>query len=474
MEYTIVIIAFLLGLLGIGFYVSKKIKNEEDFWIAGRGLGIIPLIGSYFATIVSAVSVVGYTGYYYNIGWGGWWNWAGTAMTSLICAFWFAARIRRFGKVTLPDYLEARYGKAHAFIAAAIILVAMIFFTAAQLTGSAAVVTTAIGMEKNLAILLCGAVFIIFTVMGGMESVAWTDVLCTFVILIGVFILAIVAVGKAGGIAQIHTTLAQTKPEFLDPFAGGKMTMGIIVSWIVTWGIGNFGAAQFITRFYSAKSPEDAAISQGYTGLVFLFLYIPLMLAALAGAILFPGIKGADNVTPFLIKELLNPWFGGIVMAGILAAAISTASGVLLMAGTTFVRDFYQKFYPDTSSAKLLKMSRVVTTLIGILAIGFTMTTTSTVMWIQANMVGIMGSALSMIVIFGFIWKRANSQGAMASMIVGIATAVIWYALDKPFGWFPILPSIITSSIALFVVSLMTAPPPASVVEEFFGEASKK
>ena len=469
MEFIVSIVGFLVVLFLVGVAVSKRIKTEEDWFVAGRNLGIIPLVGTYFATIVSTVSVVGYLGYYYKMGWGGWWNWAGTALTSLIAAMWFAERLRRFGQVTLPDFLEARYGRTHSIFGGVIILIAMLFFTSAQLAGSAQVVVTSSGVDRTTAIVVIGLVFIIFTALGGMESVAWTDTFCTVVILAGIWMLMFRAVGAAGGVGEIHRTLAKIKPTALDPFAGGGITVGVAISWILTWGIGNFGAPQFSTRIYSARDPETAAKSMGYTTISFLFFYLPLMLIALAGIILFPGIEKGDAVAPMMIGKLMSPWAAGLIMAGVLAAAISTADSVLLLAGTTFVRDILQKFSSrNYTSKELLKISRIATLVIGFLSIGFTIYTTESVMWIQANMVGVMGSTLSVVVLAGFAWKRANSQGALASMIVGLATAIVWYALGKPFGWFPILPSLITGTITLVVVSLATPAPSDAMTGRFF------
>lgn len=472
MELAVSIVLFLIILFCVGLYVSRKIKDEDDWFVAGRNLGVIPLVGTYFATIISTVSVIGYLGYYYVHGWGGWWNWAGTALTSFIAAVWFAERLRRFGKVTLPDLLEERYGRVHSILAGVVILVAMLFFTCAQLAGSAALVTTAIpALDRTTAIVVIGLIFIVFTAVGGMEAVAWTDTFCSVVILIGVWLLMFNVVGEAGGVAEIHRKLAVVKPTALDPFAGGAITLGVALSWFFTWGLGNFGAPQFSTRIYSAKDPRTAAVSQAYCGVTFILIYLPLMLVALAGIILVPGIEKPDTVAPILIQKFMNPWFGGLVMAGVLAAAISTADSVLLLAGTTLVRDIVQKISPKSySSQALLRMARITTLVIGLLAIVFSINMTSGVMWIQANMVGVMGSMLSIVVLAAFAWKRANSQGGMAAMLVGLLTAVIWEYLGRPLNWFPILPSLMTGLVALIGVSLMTPPPSKEVLERFFPE----
>ncbi len=470
MELAVSIVLFLVALFGVGLYVSRKIKNEDDWFVAGRNLGVVPLVGTYFATIISTVSVIGYLGYYYMNGWGGWWNWAGTALTSFVAAMWFAERLRKFGKVTLPDLLEERYGRIHSILAGIVILIAMLFFTCAQLAGSAALVTTAIpSMDRTTAIVVIGLIFIVFTAIGGMEAVAWTDTFCSVVILIGVWLLMFRVVGEAGGVAEIHRRLAVVKPTALQPFAGGAISLGVALSWFFTWGLGNFGAPQFSTRIYSAKDPRTAAVSQAWCGVTFILIYLPLMLVALAGIILVPGIEKADTVAPLMIQKFMSPWTGGLIMAGVLAAAISTADSVLLLAGTTLVRDIVQKISTtEYSSRALLRMARVTTLVIGLLAIVFSINMTAGVMWIQANMVGVMGSMLSIVVLAAFAWKRANSQGGMAAMLVGLLTAIVWEYLGRPLNWFPILPSLMTGLAALIAVSLMTPPPPKEVTEKFF------
>ncbi|MDL2298012.1 sodium:solute symporter family protein [Synergistaceae bacterium OttesenSCG-928-D05] len=453
----------------IGVYTSLKIETHDDWFVAGRSLGLLPLVGTMFATTVSTVSLIGYLGYYYQMGWGGWWNWGGSILSFIIGALFFSKKLRRLGKRTMSEMLEARYGKVHAIIASVIIFVGMLFFVSAQLVGSAAIVTAAVDVDRNIVILVIGAIFILFTVSGGMEAVAWTDTFCSAVIFLGTLILMFTALGKVGGIGNLHTTLAQVKPSALDPWAGGQISIGIAVSWILTWGIGNYGSPHIVTRINSAKTPEIAAWSQALTSVASLAFFIPLMLIGLAAIVLFPSIPATDQATPYIIKHLLSPWTGGIMMASILAAAISTADSVLLMAGTTFVNDILLKVSKkEYTSKQILRTSRIATLTIGVLGIVFSFYTNSGVMWIQANMVGILGAMLSIVVLGAFAWRRANAQGALAAMVTGVIVALVWLVLDKPFGLFPILPGSFAALAAYIIVSLLTPPPPQEVIDEFF------
>lgn len=470
MNVYVLILAIYLGVLTyIGWRASKQVQDDDDWAVAGRSLGVWETAASVFVTVLSAVSFIGYMGYYYQHGWAGWWNWAGTLVATALFAGFFAARLRKFGGVTLSDYLDVRYGRTHGLLAAVLILFSTVLFTMAQLVGSASIIEAATGIPSWLCVVIIGLVFLVYTIIGGMVSVAWTSSLTSILILGGTFALMFSVLSEVGGFSALHGELYHIDPALLDPFKDGEIGLGLAMSWVVTWGIGNFGLPQIVTRFNSAKDEKTASYSQGVAGLLFILFYLPLMLIGLGMRVLYPGIENTDMVAPTAIMELVHPVLGGIVLAAILGAAVSTASSILLQAGTVATRDIYQKFInPEAPSSKVLSMSKATTFAVGIIAIGLSLMNSSTVLAIQANMVGILGSMLAMSVIIGFTWKRSNSQGGMAGMIVGIVTAVIWYALGQPFGWMPILPSIFTSSIANIVVSLATPPPSQEVQDIFF------
>lgn len=474
MENLISIVVFMLVLFLIGFYTSKKIKDHNDWFVAGRGLGLLPLTGSNFATAVSTVSILGYLGYYYKMGWAGWWNWAGGILAFTIGALFFSKRLRSLGKTTMSEMLEARYGKLHGILASVVIFVAMLFLVSAQLVGSATVVTSVVDVDRRIVIVFVGVIFILFTASGGMEAVAWTDTFCSVIIFLGTIALMFSALKEVGGVCELHRTLAKIRPDALDPWAGGKISVGIAISWVLTWGIGNYGLPHLVARVNSAKTPEIASWSQALTTVSFLCFYIPLIFIGLAGMVLYPDIEKADAVAPFMIQKLLSPWGAGLMMAGVLAAAVSTADSVLLMAGTTFVNDIILKISNKNYTPRaILKMSRAATFLIGIFGILFSFYTSSGVLWIQANMVGILGAMLAIVVLGAFAWRRANSAGALAAMLSGLVTALVWFALNKPFGLFPILPGSIVALIVFIVVSLLTSPPSESVINEFFPQQNR-
>ena len=276
---------------------------------------------------------------------------------------------------------------------------------------------------------------------------------------------------KTGGIWNIHKILSETEPTALDPFAGGQISVGLAISWCLTWGIGNFGLPQVITKFNSCKDERVAKYSMGVSGIAFIAFYLPLMIIGLGMKIISPGVTNTDSIAAIAILKMVHPIIGGIVLSAILGAAISTGDAVLLQAGTTATRDIYQKYINKNADSKsLLKISKLSTMAVGIIAIVLSLFNSTTVLMIQANMVGILGSMLAMTVILGFSWKRSNAQGGLAGMIVGILTAVIWYILKQPYGWMPILPAIFTSTFANILVSYLTTPPDKKMISIFFND----
>lgn len=468
--YLIVVVLFMAALMAIGLWISKGIKNTEDWMLAGKSLGVIPMAGTYFATIVSAASIVSYMGYYYLNGWPGWWNCAGTFLTSFLACIWFAKKLRQTECSTLPQFIEERYGKPHAAFSSLLIVVCCTALLAAQVIGGVTILQTFVNWNKAICCAVLLFTFLIFTAQGGMKAVAWTDTICAFVIIIGVWVMAIKFLGQVGGFWSMNEQIRAINPEFTTAFSI-KIPPITAFSWVVTWGICNFGAPQFIARFFSAESPEIASRSQGYTGIGLLLFYVPLVIIGLCGMILTPGIESQDKVFVQLVTEHLTPVSGGIMFAAVIAAIISTANSLLLLAAATFSNDLWGKYFkPNASDLQKLHVSRVATIVIGIGAVLATFVINDAIQFIQVKAVTLMGATMAVLTMVGVIWRRANRTGAAVSMITGLGTACIWYALGQPFGIYAALPAIIIGFITLIVVSSITEQVPQEIVEKFFSE----
>lgn len=468
--YFLIVGIFMVGLFIFGLIVSKTIKDPDDWVVANQSLGVIPLSGTYFATIVSATSIVSYMGYYYLQGWPGMWNFAGTLVTSFVAAIWVAKRMRSSGTTTFPEYIEKRFGRIHALLSCVIILIGAITLMAAQVKASVVVLQAMVDWSAITISIVVLIVFVAFTALGGMKAVAWTDTICSYIIIIGVWAMAINYLGILGGFGNLMSGIKSINPDFVSAFSS-KITPITALGWTATWGICNFGAPQFVGRFLSATTPESAAKSQGITALMLGLFYLPLLVVGLGGMLVLPGIEKQDMVFTTLVTQTVNPILGGIMFAAVIAAIISTADSLLLLASTTFTRDIWKNFIePKMTSERELLISRISTVFIGIMGVALTFIMTDVIQFIQARAVTLMGSAMAMLILIGAFNKKVTSAGALASIITGFVVANVWYALGQPYGIFSALPGSISAGIVLLVVSKFTKPMSKEKLAPFFPE----
>ena len=307
--YLAVTVAFMIGLAIIGIMISRGVKSSEDWMVAGKSLGKIPMAGTYFATIVSATSIMSYMGYYYLNGWPGWWNAAGTLMTSFLACIYFARKVRQSECNTLPEFIEKRYSRAFSIPASLLVVLCCTALLANQVTGAVILLQSFVDWSTITCCVILLLVFIVFTCIGGMKAVAWTDTVCALVIIVGVWIIAGEFLFRVGGFTAMNEGIAAVDPEFVQGFSVSIPPMTAL-SWVITWGICNFGAPQFVARFMSAESPEVASKSQGITGIGLLLFYVPLAIIGLCGILIHPGIEKQDAVFTTLIMSEVTPLMG--------------------------------------------------------------------------------------------------------------------------------------------------------------------
>lgn len=472
--YLTVTVVFMVALAVIGIMISRGVKSSEDWMVAGKSLGKIPMAGTYFATIVSATSIMSYMGYYYLNGWSGWWNAAGTLLTSFLACLYFARKVRKSECNTLPELIEKRYSRGYSVVASLLVVLCCTALLANQVTGAIIILQSFSDWSTITCCVILLAVFIVFTCIGGMKAVAWTDTICSLVIILGVWIIAAQFLFRVGGFGAMNEGIAAIDPEFVKGFSV-KIPPLTALSWVITWGICNFGAPQFVARFMSAESPEVASKSQGITGIGLLLFYVPLVIIGLCGMLIHPGIEKQDAVFTTLVMTEVVPISGAIMLAAVVAAIISTADSLLLLVATTFSHDFYCKVKKNVSDKEELLVSRIATLVFGIGAVVLTFFINDTIQTFQAKSVTLMGSALAITTMVGVAWKRVNKISAILSALCGFATAVVWYSLGQPGGIMAALPACAVSFVVIMIATWLT-PADANkdadpeVMENLFGK----
>jgi len=483
-QYVAILAAYFLAMIGVGVWFNKRSRSRSEYFLARGKLGPATIGISFSATQISGSSYMGAVGTERIFGY----NFSPAGVSSA-AAPWFSYillgdRLRRIagrlGSVTLADILQARfYSKAVGGVATAIMLVAFIPLIAAQLKAAANVFEVLLGMPYWIGLVGFGGAVILYTVLGGMLAVAWTDLVQGLIMMAGFAILAPVAVFSAGGFSEMHRQYGQLNPQAISLM--GKMPALWVISDFLVWGFFQIGGSPAaVTRFLIPEDERTLKGAMAYSVVFQSFIYVCATLIAIASGVLLPDLDQPDITLPTLVAKLLPPVFGGIIIAAVLSAILSTLSGILLVAGSLVVENVYVKLIGRTIEAPQgLRIARWVTFVIGALALAVAFRPPAAIFWIVTMSFSFMASAFTFPFLLGLWWPRATREGGIAGMLGGAFACVVWYVL----GWlrygslenwiggiWPALVGPMVSLVLMVVVSKLTAPPPEEVTKTFFAD----
>ncbi len=482
-QYTIIIGVYFTLMMGLGIWFNRRQRTRTDYFLARGKLGAGAIGFSYSATQMSGSSYMGAIGterlYGYNFS---------PAGVSSAAAPWFTYvlvgdRLRRVASRvrcnTLVDVFDARYySKGIGRWAAVIMLVAFIPLIAAQLKAAGNTFEVLLGVPYLLALGIFGTIVILYTVIGGMEAVAWTDMIQGTIMIVGFAVLAPTAVMAAGGFAEMHRQYGELNPGSIGLI--GTMPALWVVSSFLVWGFFQIGGAPAaVTRFLIPEKDSTLKKAMVYSITFSSFIYVCGTMIAIASGVLLPSLDRPDLALPTLIANLMSPVFGGVIIAAVLGATMSTIDSVLLLAGSLVVENLWLPSRDrETDEVTAVRVARGSTLTIGALALLMAIEPPAAIFWIVTMAFTLMASGFTFPLLLGLWWPRATRQGALAGMLGGVAAGVLWYlagylaygTLDSFIGgvW-PALVGPVVSLLLMVVVSWLTPAPPDDVVDLFFG-----
>jgi SSS family solute:Na+ symporter len=436
---ALVVGLYLLGMIGVGWYASRKIESNEDFMVAGRRLGPVMMAGTLAATEIGGGSSLGVVEKAYG-DWGlsAIWYVLAMAVTFALLAF-VAPKLRNSMVKTVPEYFRRRYGKAPGFITAIIMMLPLVGLTAAQFIASAVVLQVMTSWAYSSCVVVVSVVVTFYAVLGGLWSVTLTDFIQMFLIVGGMFLAVPYALDAAGGVAAVVDSLPPAKRS-----ATAGIGWGTIVSLVVMY-LTSFAVGQEAVQRYFAARDEKAAVQGSFiaSGIYLIFAFIPAALGLIAYALVQQGgmdaalmESGARYALPALAIETMPAPLAGLLFAGIISATMSSADSNMLGAGSIFANDIYGIYLaPNASDREVLRATQIAMVVIGLLSL--------VVAW--SNTQSIIG-----ILMFSM---RASWAGAMASIIVGSVVVVLAeQGVMAFFGLKPIFPGLLASGLvfALF------------------------
>jgi solute:Na+ symporter, SSS family len=496
--YLVAILTYLFLLVGVGVWKARTVRDSADFMVAGRNLHWFVLVGTLLATWIGNGSLFGGAGLGYRNGLAGMWSSAG-AWLGILLIWFIARRIRNFGRVTVPDIFEARYGTAAGVLATLITVIAYLTIVSYQFRGGGRVlsIVTDGAIPVSTGILLTAGFAITYTVLAGMISVVYTDVVNGVLMIVGVLGAALFMTGAVGGLPEIVAHAQATgKWGVFGNWAMERSTVDsgaiIAISFFVPTLLLLMGDANMYQRIFSARTARTAqkAVLIWVFGVAFLeisiyFLGLTGAVAAEQGLIpvLFAGGPAdtaenlSENVIPMLAVGVLPRVLGMLLVATMMAIVVSTADSFLLVPATNLTRDVYQRFVdPGASERRVVAVSRGLVLALGGVAY-LLVNQFPTILSAAFTAYLVYGAALTPALLAAFLWKRATAAGAVTSIVLGAAVTLVWtFVLPSVGGfegWNPFLqevtyPAVALSITALVVVSLLTPAPPESAWRPFF------
>ncbi|MGH1364467.1 MAG: sodium:solute symporter family transporter [Calditrichia bacterium] len=465
----IIVVAYLLVTLFLGVAAWRvSSENPEDYFLADRGVGSFVLFFTLIATNFSAFFFLGFSGAGYRIGYSYYAMMGfGTALVSL--SFYFIGhKVWLFGKqngyITPPEMIGDRLNSRPLKV---VYLTVMVLFTlpylALQPIGAGHLLSQLTGGSLPYfggAIVL--SVFIVLYVfVGGMRSIAWTDVL-QGILMFALMFLAVYLISQPfGGITEANVAAYHQKPELFSADGGGYFTPASFFSFMLLWALAVPMFPQMFMRFFMADNPRSLRISASLYPLVTTTLFICPIVIGVLGHLEFPDLAGreADTILPKMLAAFAPEWLAALVMVGALAAFMSTMDSQLLALSSMITRDIYVEFIDsEVSIEKQVKIGRILIVILAGFGLAIAYSPPATIAAIATQ--AFSGLAILFPTTFACIyWKRTTALSCIVSIIIAELLLLLIYFGSIPtnwlFGFLPVVPLTLIASLLIVIVSLL-------------------
>ncbi len=511
-QILIAMVIYMAVVIAIGIAFAKKANvNSENYYLGGRSLGPWVTAMSAEASDMSGWLLMGLPGVAYWCGLAdAAWTAIGLAVGTYLNWLFVSKRLRRYSirannSITLPDFFSNRFRenkKVILTIAALFILVFFTVYAASCFVTCGKLFSTLFG-APYITMMLVGAAFVLlYTILGGFLAESASDFMQGIVMIIALAVIVVVSTVNAGGISAVIEN-AKEIPGFLDFFGlatpklhdgqqlveSGKPVFGdatpyslLSIFSMLAWGLGYFGMPQVLLRFMAIRQEKELKMSRR---IAMIWVVISLAVAVFVGIIgrqLYPvehlTASSAENIFITLATSSLPAILAGFVMAGILAATISSSDSYLLIAASALAKNIYQGVCCKKATDKqVMVVTRITLFVIAIIAMIIALDENSVIFRIVSFAWAGFGATFGPLMLFSLFWKRTTKEGAVAGMISGAAMVFIWKLciskLGGAFAIYELLPAFIISSVFIVIVSLIT-PAPSKEIQEDFDSVSAK
>ena len=438
---AITLLLYKLLLIGIGFWAQSRTKNEEDFFLGGRGLGPVVAAISYSSSASSAWTLLGLSGLAFMLGLSTVWIVLGSIIGMLVAWFWIAPRLmdysRQKSEITLTEFLaEEAVGALRNQIvitASAIIIFCFTFYVAAQFQGAGNTFASTFGLPMTHSIIIGALIIMIYTLLGGFWAVSVTDTVQGLLMAFTALLLPIAALAEVGGVTGLVEGLkAVSSPEQLSWTGGtsGLVALGVVIGGL-SIGFGTYGQPHLLVRFMALRDEKALRQARWITIAWFLVVFFGMYILGLTGHVLYQSLENPETVFFVMTDSLFTPVLSAILLAAILSAIMSTADSQLLVAASAIAHDLgHGRDHPKT----IMLVSRLTIVALVVIAVLVALYLPETIFnrvlfaWIA------LGSAFGPTIFLRLGGVRLRPGSVLLSIWLGFILAVTLYLLPSTPG----------------------------------------
>jgi solute:Na+ symporter, SSS family len=466
------VLLYLAVTVGVGLWAARRVHDSKDYLLAGRSLPLYMSVTVVFATWFGAETVLAVSSTFLKEGLRGVVaDPFGFSICLILVGLFFARAFYRMNLLTIGDYYKQRFNRPVELVSSLAITLSYLGWTSAQMTALGVVFHTLSGGDISLAngIMLGAGVVVIYTIFGGMWSVAFTDLIQTVVILLGLIYLATLLGGMAGGPAAVIAHAAQAEKFVFLPELELKDMLWFLAA-LMTAALGSIPQQDVFQRVTAAKNEQTAVRATIIGGLLyFCIAFVPIYLAYSA-FLIDPDMVGSllaaeGNKHQLILPNLIlnhTPLLAQVMFFGaLLSAILSTTSGALLAPTAIFTENVLKPFFPHMSDRQFLLTLRLVLIIFALCVLLFALNSEATIYEMVQNAYKVTLVGCFVPLVFGLYWKRANVAGAMLAVLLGLFGWGLMEMVAPEGLWPPQLVGLALSMVGMVAGSLGTRAPAA-------------
>lgn len=452
-----VMFVYLAGVVGIGYYSMNKIEDFDDYAVAGRCIPAALIFGTIGATLCGGGATIGRIAFMHKQGLIVFVALMGVVFCQIFSGLYIAPKVRQLGKhvYTISDLFGMYYGRSGRLSSSLVSLFFLMSMMGVQLLAMGRILESVLGMDFMMATVISTVITVAYTWAGGMIAVLLTDAVQFVVITVGLSIAAYLGLEHVGGLTNAIDVITSRAPEsamLLDFFRSDWSALKL-GAFFLAFMLGDMCAPYYIQRYAAAASPKDNKVGVTLFSVYYIFFLGTTAAIGIVSLYIQPSAT-PDLALTALVQTILPAGLSGLVMAALLAAVMSTGDSLFNTGAITFTRDIYNEFInPTATQQQLLKVSKIVTILLGIGATLFALVVPD-ILGLMVHIYTVWGPAIIIPLLAALMWgelneRKASAYAGMPSILAGGAVALIWGPyLGDPYG----IPNNIVGMAACLIV----------------------